>query len=196
MLKMILMAFLLMAACVVLHATGLALAMRRLERSLASLGGTYWPRLRLLVAVAGMTVLVHLLEITVWAVYYAVGGGMPDLDSALYFSAVTYTTTGYGDLVLPERWRLVGGVEALTGILMCGWSTGFFFAVVNQIFIRNAEPAPPRRSSAHAVAPPAGAGGTGGRSPPRARAGAPAPRTSAPAARSWPPWGRARSSAR
>jgi hypothetical protein len=31
---------------------------------------------------------------------------------------------------LPEKWRLVGGVEALTGILMCGWSTGFFFAVV------------------------------------------------------------------
>ena len=40
---------------------------------------------------------------------------MPDLTSALYFSAVTYTTTGYGDLVLPDTWRLVGGIEALTG---------------------------------------------------------------------------------
>ena len=54
--------------------------------------------------------------------------------SALYFSAVTYTTTGYGDLVLPEQWRLVGGVEALTGILMSGWSTGFFIAVVNRLY--------------------------------------------------------------
>ena len=52
--------------------------------------------------------------------------GMPDLPSAFYFSAVTYTTTGYGDLVLPKEWRLVGGVEALTGILMCGLSTRLF----------------------------------------------------------------------
>ena len=91
-----------MAACVVLHATGLTAAMRWLERSLATLGRSYWRQLRLLIAVAGWTVLVHLVEISVWAVYYAGGGGMPDLDSALYFSAVTYTTTGYGDLVLPE----------------------------------------------------------------------------------------------
>jgi hypothetical protein len=36
--------------------------------------------------------------------------------------------------VLPEGWRLLGGVHALTGILMCGWSTGFFFAVVNRLY--------------------------------------------------------------
>lgn len=61
---------------------------------------------------------------------------MPDFQSALYFSAITYTTTGYGDFVLPPEWRLVGGVEALTGILMCGWSTGFFFAIVNRLYER------------------------------------------------------------
>lgn len=55
------------------------------------------------------------------------------MTSALYFSAVTYTTTGYGDLLLPTDWRLVGAVEALTGILMCGWTTGFFFAVVSRV---------------------------------------------------------------
>jgi hypothetical protein len=137
MLTKLLMALFLMAACVVLHATGLTFAMRWLERSLGVLGRSYWRQLRLLIAVASWTVLIHLVEISVWAVYYAGGGGMPDLDSALYFSAVTYTTTGYGDLVLPEPWRLVGGIEALTGILMCGWSTGFFFAIVNQIFIRD-----------------------------------------------------------
>ena len=59
---------------------------------------------------------------------------MADLQSALYFSAVTYTTTGSGDLVLPPEWQLLGGVEALTGILMCGWSTGFFFAVFSRMF--------------------------------------------------------------
>jgi hypothetical protein len=59
---------------------------------------------------------------------------MADMSSGLYFSAVTYTTTGYGDLVLPPQWRLVGAIEALTGILMCGLSTGFFFAVVSRMW--------------------------------------------------------------
>jgi voltage-gated potassium channel Kch len=143
MLTKLVAAFLLMAACVVLHAAGLTLAMRWLEHSGPSLGRSYRQRLRLLIGVAGWAVLVHLVEITVWAVYFTNRGAMPDLDSALYFSAVTYTTTGYGDMVLPESWRLLSGVEALTGILMCGWSTGFFFAIVNQIFIRDAKGAAP-----------------------------------------------------
>ena len=56
----------------------------------------------------------------------------------LVLSAVTYTTTGYGDIVLPPEWRLDGAVEALTGILMCGWSTGFFFAIVNRLYEHHA----------------------------------------------------------
>jgi hypothetical protein len=79
-------------------------------------------------------VFLHLLQILVWAFMYAWRGAMADFTTAAYFSAVTYTTTGYGDLVLPEEWRLVGGVEALTGILMCGLSTGMFFAVFSDIF--------------------------------------------------------------
>ena len=67
-------------------------------------------------------------------------GALPDLQTAMYFSGVTYTTTGYGDLVLPENWRLVGAVEALTGILMCGWSTGFFFAAVSRLFEKTTSP--------------------------------------------------------
>jgi voltage-gated potassium channel Kch len=77
-------------------------------------------------------VLLHLAEIGIWALFYAWRGALPDLPSSVYFSAVTYTTTGYGDLVLAREWRLVGAVEALTGILMCGWSTAFFVAVVGR----------------------------------------------------------------
>ena len=78
--------------------------------------------------------LLHLIQILVWALFYVWRGAMPDIATSAYFSAVTYTTTGYGDLVLPQEWRLVGGVEALTGILMCGLSTGLFFAVFSDIF--------------------------------------------------------------
>jgi hypothetical protein len=88
-------------------------------------------------------ILLHLGEIGVFALIYVWRGAMGDVTSALYFSAVTYTTTGYGDLVLPATWRLVGAVEALTGILMCGWSTGFFFAVVSRVVEAKTGPAIP-----------------------------------------------------
>ena len=85
-------------------------------------------------------ILLHLGEITIWGSFYVWRGAIDGLPSALYFSAVTYTTTGYGDLVLPEQWRLVGAVEALTGILMCALSTGFFFAVVSRASTRALSP--------------------------------------------------------
>jgi Ion channel len=88
---------------------------------------------RLFVRLAGWIVLLHLLEIAAWAGFYLLQRAMPDVQSAFYFSGVTYTTTGYGDLVLPPEWRLVGAVEALTGILMCRWSTGFFVAAFGRV---------------------------------------------------------------
>jgi hypothetical protein len=123
----------LLALCVVIHATGLAYAMRwfRVRRTEAP---DFWRSTWWFVRLAGWMVLLHLFEITTWATFYVWKDAMADLPASLYFSAVTYTTTGYGDLVLPEEWRLVGAIEALTGILMCGWSTGFFFAVVSRMF--------------------------------------------------------------
>src|SRR3954463_8584946 len=133
MLSKLLIALSLMALSVVIHATGLASALAWVRRQPASVQRV-WLWIWQFIAVAGWMVLLHLSEITVWAVFYLWRHAMPDLQAALYFSAVTYTTTGYGDLVLPEPWRLVGGVEALTGILMCGWSTGFFFAIVSRMY--------------------------------------------------------------
>jgi hypothetical protein len=59
-------------------------------------------------------------------------GCLPDAESAFYFSGVTYTTVGYGDLVLPKPWRILAPIEALTGLLMCALSGGLFFAVVSR----------------------------------------------------------------
>ena len=61
---------------------------------------------------------------------------MPSLETSFYFSSVTYATIGYGDIVLPETWRLLAAMEGLTGILMCGWSGAFFFAVVSKLYAR------------------------------------------------------------
>ena len=142
MLSKLLVAWGLMALCVVVHATGVTSAVRWLRRH-ATTTQQFWPWTWMFIRLAGWMVFLHLVEITVWALLYLWNDAMPELRSALYFSAVTYTTTGYGDLVLPKEWQLVGAVEALTGILMCGWSTGFFFAVVSRMFTADARPVAP-----------------------------------------------------
>ena len=130
----LLVAWALMSLCVIIHAAGVTGALRWLARG--PLPRDYWGWTRLFIGLAAWMILLHLAEISVWAVWYAWKGALPDLQNSFYFSAMTYTTTGYGDVVLPEGWRLVGGVEALTGILMCGWSTGFFFAIVSRAYGR------------------------------------------------------------
>lgn len=132
MLLKLLAAWALMGGCVAIHAAGVSSALPWLRHS-SAVADRFWPSTRMFVTLAGWIVLLHLVEITAWALYYVLSGAMPDVASALYFSAVTYTTTGYGDLVLPQEWRLVGAIEALTGILMCGWSTGFFFAAAGRV---------------------------------------------------------------
>ncbi len=131
MLSKLLMAWALMGGCVAIHAAGVTAAVRRFIGPAAVASG-FWASTGMFVRLAGWIVLLHLCEIAAWALFYALRHAMPDFQSALYFSGVTYTTTGYGDLVLPPEWRLVGAVEALTGILMCGWSTGFFVAAVGR----------------------------------------------------------------
>ena len=134
MITKLLISFLLMAFCVGIHATGLMAAIRWHDRSSVLADPRFWRPTWLLIQVASWLVLLHLLETSLWALLYTGGHAIPDVHSAFYFSSVTYTTVGYGDVVLPEAWRLAGGVEALTGILMCGWSTGFFFAILSNIY--------------------------------------------------------------
>jgi voltage-gated potassium channel len=54
-------------------------------------------------------------------------------QSAFYFSAASYSTVGYGDVVLPSRWRLLGPLESMMGVLMCGISVSLLFALINRL---------------------------------------------------------------
>jgi hypothetical protein len=132
MLSKLVLAWCVLAVCVLTHAVGVTHAARWLRGRRISVNRA-WAWTWMYVGLAGFIIVLHLIEIAAWALLYGWQGAMPDFTTAAYFSAVTYTTTGYGDLVLPAEWRLVGAVEALTGILMCGWSTGFFFAVVGRM---------------------------------------------------------------
>jgi hypothetical protein len=133
MVSRLLISGLLMAACVAVHAAGLIAAFRWLDRGRVFDDQRFWYVTGMLIAVAGCLVGMHISDIALWGAYYWWGHALQGFRVALYFSAVTYTTVGYGDVVLPDHWRLVGGVEALTGILMCGWSTGAFFSIVHRM---------------------------------------------------------------
>lgn len=134
MLVQILSAFGLLAFSVTVHAFVLTHLFARVNASPVLTSPRFWPFTWLLIRVACWAVLAHLIEISAWAAFYAWQQIMPDIESSFYFSVVTYTTVGYGDLVPPHQWRLLAGVEGLTGILMCGWSTAFFFAIVNRVY--------------------------------------------------------------
>ena len=128
----LLIASCLVAMTVIIHAGGLGLALSRTLRVTARLDTRFWPITWLLIRIAWLLIVIHLFEIAVWALFFWWQKCLPDLESSFYFSGVTYATIGYGDLVLPKEWRLFGPIEGLTGILMCGLSTAFFFAVVSK----------------------------------------------------------------
>ena len=134
MLVRIIDAWCLLAISVVIHALGLTTLILALRRSPKFMDTRFWRSIWLLIRLAWGMIVIHLAEIVLWALFYSWQKCLPDLQSSIYFSVVTYTTVGYGDLVLPGEWRILGGVEALTGILMCGWSTAFLFAFVSRRF--------------------------------------------------------------
>src|SRR5467141_4471259 len=82
-------------------------------------------------------IVLHIFEILLWAGFYR-WLCFPLWESAFYFSAASYATVGYGDLVLPQVWRTLGPVESIIGVLMCGLSASFLFAVVSRLVDREA----------------------------------------------------------
>jgi hypothetical protein len=94
----------------------------------------------LLTSVVMALLSVHLMEVVCWATFYSYKGCFADFSTSLYFSIVTYTTLGYGDVVLRDKgWRLLGGVEALSGSLMLCWSTVILVHVISKIYSRHVE---------------------------------------------------------
>ena len=89
----------------------------------------------LVVRFASVMVALHLLQVLLWAGFYR-WNCFPTWESAIYFSADSYSTVGYGDLLPPKMWRILGPVESVTGVLMCGLSAGLLFAIVTRLVER------------------------------------------------------------
>jgi voltage-gated potassium channel len=89
--------------------------------------------MRLMTAFIGL----HIFEILLWAAFYR-WLFFPLWEPAFYFSAASYATVGYGDVVLPWMWRTLGPVESIMGVLMCGLSASFLFATLSRLVDREA----------------------------------------------------------
>jgi hypothetical protein len=135
MLTKIMTAWSLVAITVIIHGTGLGILLRPMFHSAARVKPMFWPVTWLVIRIAWWLIVIHVAEIALWAFFYWWQGCFPDAEISFYFSGVTYTTLGYGDVVLPMEWRMFGPVQGLTGILMAGLSTGFFFAVVGKLYM-------------------------------------------------------------
>jgi voltage-gated potassium channel len=138
MLRLSLIGSALIAITVVIHAIGTTAWVRYLARKHG--GDSHWFgrwAMLILVNTALIVFALHTLEIFLWAgVYQSLvpANELASFEEAVYFSFVTFTTLGYGDITLSDGWRLLSGIEALNGILLVGWTTAMIFSVVQNIW--------------------------------------------------------------
>jgi hypothetical protein len=87
---------------------------------------------RLFIAIA----LSHTVQVCIWAATLLAVGALAHGEEAIYFAMVTYTTVGYGDVVLSPEFRIFGAMAAMTGILCFGLSTavlvGYFAGLISR----------------------------------------------------------------
>ena len=104
-----------------------------IERGVAGLNSLH--AAILMIRFSTLVIVLHFLQIFFWAAFYR-WFCLPSWESSFYFSASSYSTVGYGDVVLPRVWRLLGPVESVTGVLMCGISVSCLVAVATRLVKR------------------------------------------------------------
>lgn len=136
MLNEIAVAGLIVSVCLLIHVAGLLLmaewVLQRREY-LERQGARIRYAILIILLFSGIMFL-HTVETGIWAIFYYSRALFVDFETSLYFSLTSYTTIGYGDVLLPQRWRLLGAIEGISGVLLCGISTAFIFAVMSALF--------------------------------------------------------------
>jgi Ion channel len=136
MLRELTIAFGIMGVCLVIHLSGMVALGDQLVRRRQTIERRVGPSFNamLLFGVFVVIIMLHFLEALLWAAFYVLNGLFDNFETSLYFSLNTYSTVGYGDVLLPGRWRVLGTIEAISGVLLCGLSTAFLFAIITALF--------------------------------------------------------------
>jgi voltage-gated potassium channel Kch len=106
------------------------------ERSLLKEGTLKKRGTRLMISTAVFLILIHLIQAALWALVYMLLPGITEFETfekSMYFSLVTFTTLGYGEITISSANRMLAGLEAINGITLIGWSTAVMFAIFQQL---------------------------------------------------------------
>ena|SRR5579864_6708200 len=119
--------------CVLMVPTAIIIRVATSKHPLSLTRPSYGANFILRQVVAAIVLLAHLLNIGLWAGLFRLCGEFAELGSAYYHSAVNYSSLGHGDIVMSARWRLLGPLEAIDGIVMFGVSTALIFALMMRL---------------------------------------------------------------
>jgi hypothetical protein len=127
------------SACnIMIHAVVMAAVVRVAQAVAAKNTSRPWLLLiAVMTATAAVLMAAHAFEVIVWSLAYAMVDAVPPGADVVYFAFVNYTTLGYGDIVPVERWRLLGPITAMNGVLLFGWSTAVIFEVLRRTMMRS-----------------------------------------------------------
>ena len=131
----LLVGLLISLACIAVHAIVMALVRWGANRTSRAVERARTSIRLVLVMMASVSILMlaHVGEIGIWALSYDALHAVQDRTEAFYFAFVNYTTLGYGDILPVKRWRLLGPMSAMNGILLFGWSTAVIYDVLRTV---------------------------------------------------------------
>ncbi len=123
---------------VIIHAMTCDFVFRFIEnhaRSFAYIFKRFWKIWSLIVAVF-MIGAALMVDIWIWSLlfYFLEPELLGDMETALYFTTITFTTVGFGDIVFPPDWRLLTASTAINGMIIFGWSTAFIFEIMAALY--------------------------------------------------------------
>lgn len=133
MLVQLVLATAMVVATGLVHLVGLALLTRVLRSHSRTFRRLRIMPLTLLLAATIGVIGIHTVEIWLYAALYLGLSAFGSFEEALYFSTVTYASIGYGDVLMPHSWRILGAIEGAAGIIMLGWSTAYLVSLLTQL---------------------------------------------------------------
>ena len=130
------LAVLLIAVSVVIQAAFMSVGLRVLKRAHDRQDPVLQRQPTLVVVMWVLYLLLPIgVDIVMWAAVYTIRGDIPDTQDSLYFSTVTFTTVGYGDIVLDRDSRLLATFEAVNGWIVFGWATALVMIVIQRLYL-------------------------------------------------------------
>lgn len=127
--------------CVTVHGIGLATITHFVTTSDSDQRGDHFPP----VSVRGIAVtlaivyslfVLHGVEIWLFALFFRMVNAFPTLETAIYYSIISYGTIGYDDVAMARNWRVIGALEGICGIILLGWSTAYFVRFLGRIDLK------------------------------------------------------------